>query len=221
MFDKNGNIRIEDEKNITVIGKERMEFYSRDPVTGKYVLIMWTDKNNVVSNNAINDSIEESEVNEMNVVERMNRFIENYYKREKDKITEKYDKKLCELNKELDSVKAMNMFDEIKKDALDTIFEKFKENLNPEYKKILEKDEITISGCIELKSKNYPFSYFPSTEADMNKLDTLCKEKDEALKELHDKCKNLELLIDTCETVEDFNELLKAYDILNDNGTLI
>ena len=55
----------------------------------------------------------------------------------------------------------------------------------------------------------------------MNKLDTLCKEKDEALKELHDKCKNLELLIDTCETVEDFNELLKAYDILNDNGTLI
>lgn len=221
MFDKNGNIRIEDEKNIVVIGKERMEFYSRDPVTGKYVLVMWTDKNNVVSNNAINDSIEEREVNEMNAVERMNRFIENYYKREKDKINEKYDKKLCELNKELDSVKAMNMFDEIKKDALDTIFEKFKENLNPEYKKILEKDEITISGCIELKSKNYPFSYFPSTEADMNKLDTLCKEKDEALKELHDKCKNLELLIDTCETVEDFNELLKAYDILNDNGTLI
>lgn len=220
MFDKNGNIRMEDEKNIVVMGKERMEFYSRDPVTGKYVLVMWTDKNNVVSN-AINDSIEESEVNEMNAVERMNRFIENYYKREKDKITENYDKKLCELNKELDSVKAMNMFDEIKKDALDTIFEKFKENLNPEYKKILEKDEITISGCIELKSKNYPFSYFPSTEADMNKLDSLCKEKDEALKELHDKCKNLSLLVDTCETMEDFNELLKAYDILNDNGTLI
>lgn len=221
MFDKNGNIRIEDEKNIVVIGKERMEFYSRDPVTGKYVLVMWTDKNNVVSNNVIKDLIEESEVNEMNAVERMNRFIENYYKREKDKITENYDKKLCELNKELDSVKAMNMFDEIKKDALDTIFEKFKENLNPEYKKLLEKDEITISGCIELKSKNYPFSYFPSTETDMNKLDSLCKEKDEALKELHDKCKNLELLIDTCETMEDFNELLKAYDILNDNGTLI
>lgn len=197
-----------------------MEFYSRDPVTGKYVLVMWTDKNNVVSN-AINNSIEESEENEMELADRMNRFIENYYKREKDKITKKYDKKLFELNKELDSVKAMNMFDEIKKDALDTIFEKFKENLNPEYKKILEKDEITILGCIELKSKNYPFSYFPSTEADMNKLDTLCKEKDEALKELHDKCKNMELLIDTCETMEDFNELLKAYDILNDNGTLI
>ena len=44
MFDKNGNIRIEDEKNIVVIGKERMEFYSRDLVTGKYVLVLWTDK---------------------------------------------------------------------------------------------------------------------------------------------------------------------------------
>ncbi|WRK54649.1 hypothetical protein SD457_06900 [Coprobacillaceae bacterium CR2/5/TPMF4] len=86
MFDKNENIRVEDEKNIVVIGKERMEFYSRDPVTGKYVLVMWTDKNNVVNNNAINDSIEESEVNEMNAVERMNRFIENYYKREKIKL---------------------------------------------------------------------------------------------------------------------------------------
>lgn len=30
MFDKNGNIHIEDEKNIAVIGKERMKFYSRD-----------------------------------------------------------------------------------------------------------------------------------------------------------------------------------------------
>ena len=221
MFDKNGIIRIEDEKNITVIGKERMEFYSRDPVTGKYVLVMWADKNNVVSNNVINDSIEESEVNEMNAVERMNRFIENYYKREKDKITEKYDKKLCELNKELDSVKAMNMFDEIKKDALDTIFEKFKENLNPEYKKILEKDEITISGCIKLKSKKYLCSYFPFTEGDKEKLKALHEEKDQKLDELHDKCKNLELLIDTCETMEDFNELLKAYGILNDDGILI
>lgn len=221
MFDKNGNIRIEDGKNIAVIGKERMEFYSRDPVTDKYVLVMWTDKNNVVSNNAINDSIEESEENEMELVDRMNRFIENYYKREKDKITEKYDKKLCELNKELDSVKAMNMFNEIKKDTLDDIFEKFKENLNSEYKELLEKDEITILGNITLKAKNYHFTYFPSTEGDKEKLKALHEEKDQKLDELYDKCKNLKLLIDTCETMEDFNELLKAYDILNNNGTLI
>lgn len=220
MFDKNENIRIEDEKNIVVLGKERMEFYSRDPVTGKYVLVMWTDKNNVV-NNAINNSIEESEENEMELADRMNRFIENYHKREKDKITEKYDKKLCELNKELDSVKAMNMFNEIKKDALDDIFEKFKESLNSEYKELLEKDEITILGNITLKAKNYHFAYFPSTEGDKEKLKALHEERDQKLDELYDKCKNLKLLIDTCETMEDFNELLKAYDILNDNGTLI
>ena len=220
MFDKNENIRVEDEKNIVVIGKERMEFYSRDPVTGKYVLVMWTDKNNVVSN-AINNSIEESEENEMELADRMNRFIENYYKREEDKIIEKYDKKLCELNKELDSVKAMNMFNEIKKDALDDIFEKFKESLNSEYKELLEKDEITILGNITLKAKNYHFTYFPSTEGDKEKLKALHEEKDQKLDELCDKCKNLELLIDTCETMEDFNELLKAYGILNDDGTLI
>ena len=74
------------------MSKERVEFYSRDSVTGKYVLVMWTDKNNIVRN-AINDSIEESEANEMNAVERMNRFIENYYKREKDKIEKEYEEK--------------------------------------------------------------------------------------------------------------------------------
>lgn len=197
-----------------------MEFYSRDSVTGKYVLVMWTDKNNIVRN-AINDSIEESEVNEMNAVERMNRFIENYYKREKDKIEKEYEEKLEELTTTLDLYKTNALLNKLRDELLDVILKKFKKTLIPEYKDTLEKEEITMSGYITLMNKDGCAYILKYTEADKRKLNALAADKQKALEELINKCNNLKLLVDTCETMEDFNELLKAYDILNDNGTLI
>ena len=113
------------------------------------------------------------------------------------------------------------LLNKLRDELLDVILKKFKKTLIPEYKDSLEKEEITMSGYITLMNKDGCAYILKHTEADKRKLNALAADKQKALEELINKCNNLKLLVDTCGTMEDFNELLKAYDILNDNGTLI